>query len=326
MARGKEIRIYLAGGSVTGIRTVEVINWTGRGLLFPRNHIAELRDWDETKGSCVYFLFGHDDAEGKPLAYVGQTDDIVKRIQKHLKEKDYWNELVIFNSKDRNFNTAHVRYLEARLYEIAESTDRYRLTNKSQPRAPRLSRGEKDSMEEFLENIRLLIGTLGYKIVEPIVPSGSASSEDGGLPSVVDDPHAIIEYRFKGRGFDANGLKTDEGFVVLKGSMAKLTEAKSLKKGNQEQRKYMRYHTVETEDGYLFKSNVLFNSPSQAASVVAGAERNGWDVWKGVGGKSLRQREDEMAAFMEKTREALERLPKNLPQIIQKIQESKKSK
>lgn len=58
MIRGKSIRIYLADGTVTGIRHAEIVNWTGQGIACPRKKVSDLQHWEEAQKPGVYFLFG----------------------------------------------------------------------------------------------------------------------------------------------------------------------------------------------------------------------------------------------------------------------------
>ncbi len=44
MSRGTQLKIYLANGSVIGIRHAEIVNWTGQAIVIPRVHIKELND------------------------------------------------------------------------------------------------------------------------------------------------------------------------------------------------------------------------------------------------------------------------------------------
>src|SRR5687767_11665869 len=111
MPLGQSIRIYLADGTVTGIRHAEIINWTGQAIAAPRVRVPELATWSEAKRPGVYFLFGIAEDSGKPLAYIGEGENVYDRLQNHLGSKDYWNEVLLFSSKDENLTKAHVRYL-----------------------------------------------------------------------------------------------------------------------------------------------------------------------------------------------------------------------
>jgi hypothetical protein len=41
------------------------------------------------------------------------------RAGSHLRTKEFWTRVVFFTSKDDNITKAHVKYLEARLVELA---------------------------------------------------------------------------------------------------------------------------------------------------------------------------------------------------------------
>jgi hypothetical protein len=112
MPLGISIRVYLADGTVTGIRHAEVVNWTGQALSCPRLRIAELGEWDEARRPGVYLLFGTDDTSDRPAVYIGEAENVFDRLQSHLSQKDFWTEIVLFSNKDENLTKAHVRYLE----------------------------------------------------------------------------------------------------------------------------------------------------------------------------------------------------------------------
>ena len=38
----------------------------------------------------------------KDIIYIGEAENIIKRLSQHLNEKDYWNEAVVLISKDDN--------------------------------------------------------------------------------------------------------------------------------------------------------------------------------------------------------------------------------
>lgn len=309
MGRGKEIRIYLASGTVTGIRTAELINWTGIGLLFPRTHIGEIKEWPEATGCSVYFLFGKDEESGEPAAYIGQTDDMGTRIKKHATEKEFWNEVVFFTSKDSNFNAAHVKYLEARLCILATEAGRFHLANKAQPKIPELSRAEIDNMEKFLDNTRILIGAFGYKVIEPLISKKKHTADVIDDDSLEDDADIFFfEGKSKGKKWKARAAKTEEGMVLLSGSLLSNKGEESLKQGNVDHRRFIRFYIDEADNSWFLKHNILCSSPSQAAAVVCGAERNGWEVWKNSIGETLRQHEDKMLSREKQRRAALEEI------------------
>lgn len=112
-------------------------------------------------------MFGKNE-EGKQIVYVREAEIIFDRLKQHLSQKDFWNEVITFISKDENLNKAHIKYLENRLFGKAQRTNRYILENSSTPTKSSISESDIAEMEEFIENITLLTNTLGHKVFEEI--------------------------------------------------------------------------------------------------------------------------------------------------------------
>src|SRR5260370_36722906 len=83
-----------------------------------------------------------------------------------MTQKDFWHETIVFISKDENLNKAHIKYLENRLHDIAKSANRYKIENTNIPTQSSISESDTAEMEEYLENIKLLVNTLGHKVFE----------------------------------------------------------------------------------------------------------------------------------------------------------------
>jgi hypothetical protein len=58
--KGRTIRIYLADGGPTGVLTAEIINWTGKVIVAPREKLDEIARRDEVKRTGIYCLVGPD--------------------------------------------------------------------------------------------------------------------------------------------------------------------------------------------------------------------------------------------------------------------------
>jgi len=174
MSTGKTIRIYLADASVSGIRHAEIVNWTGQAISCPRTRFAELKEWPQVQRLGVYFLFGVDEDLGRDVLYIGEAEIVIDRVSSHISGKDFWSELVTFTSKDDNLTKGHVRYLEARLVQLASDAGRYVVKNATSPQLPSLPRADRDAMEEFIEGIRTLLGVLGHRALEPLTSRPAA--------------------------------------------------------------------------------------------------------------------------------------------------------
>ena len=294
---GKQIRIYLADGSPTGIRHAEVTNWTGQALTCPRSRFPELRDWDELKRPGVYFLFGTAEDSGEDAVYIGESEFVLDRVYSHLTGKEFWAEVIAFTSKDDNLTKGHVKYLESRLIQLATAAGRYRLTNAASPQLPSLPRADRDGMEEYLVSVRTLLGVLGHKVLEPYlirtIPAPAPSLPFMLNPAITQDavtlPLEILPpiassdvFCLRMGGLSAQATRTDEGLVVLAGSHAAAIVRDSLTGGYRALRERL-IHTgvlVPTNGKLQFARDQLFSSPSQAAAVIVGYSINGRDAWK----------------------------------------------
>lgn len=165
MTFGKTIKIFLIDGDPNGRMSCELSNWTGKAYKIPRIQIKDCKDRNDLDNTGVYLLFGKDQ-DGKDLVYIGEAETILKRLNQHLNQKDFWNETIVFISKDENLNKAHIKYLENRLHELAKKANRYNIENNNTPTQSSISEPDQAEMEEFLENIKMLVNTLGHKVFE----------------------------------------------------------------------------------------------------------------------------------------------------------------
>lgn len=102
-------------------------------------------------------------------------------------------------------------------------------------------------------------------------------------------------YHFSGKGAESHGYpvgkRQNPGFMVLAGSTANGVDAASLREAVIELREELLAKGVlePKEQGFLFTQDQLFNSPSLAASLVAGNNRSGLDAWHNSSGHTLKQ-------------------------------------
>ncbi len=161
----KTINIFLIDGYPNGRLSYELSNWSGKAYKIPRIKVKDCTDRPYLQNTGVYFLFGKGENETS-LVYIGEAESVIVRLNQHLNQKDFWNEGIIFLSKDENLNKAHIKYLENRLHDLAINAKRYEVINSKTPTQSSLSEPEKAEMEEFIENIKLLVNTLGHKLFD----------------------------------------------------------------------------------------------------------------------------------------------------------------
>ncbi len=117
------IKLFLVQGDAKRLRTAELSNWTGKAIAGPRSEFEDVLSREEAANSGVYFITGSEPEIGKTAVYVGEAESIRDRLRNHL-DKDFWNHVIFFISKDENLTKAHIRYLEGRLIEQAKKTGR----------------------------------------------------------------------------------------------------------------------------------------------------------------------------------------------------------
>lgn len=93
MTHGKSISLFLIDGTTNGVIACELFNWTGKGYKIPRNQLKTMSERDDLKKAGVYFLIGHDPETDQPMVYIGEAEEVFKRILQH-QETDFWTEVI----------------------------------------------------------------------------------------------------------------------------------------------------------------------------------------------------------------------------------------
>lgn len=292
--RGKNIQLFLMDGESGGRIKCTLANWTGVAYKIPRTELDKCKERDDLKQSGVYFLFGTSDETGKGVVYIGQAgarkngEGILNRLQEHKRnpEKDYWTEAIIFTTSNNSFGPTEISYLENRFCNLALEANRYEVKNGNDPTPGNITEEKESEMEEFIDYAKVIMGTLGHKLFEPI--SKTVSQAAKGTSAILKDHSNLhLERTIKKIGkVEADGSQTSEGFVVFKGSHISLADDNTIPAVIKERRK----NALIDEQGVL-QEDMLFTSPSYAAMFVIGKSANGLTSWKTADGKTLKSLE-----------------------------------
>lgn len=274
------VRIFLAKGSPTSVRTAEISNWTGKAVAGPRSQIEDMLNREEAVKPGVYFLSGINPETGRERVYIVEAEVIRNRIKGHM-DRDFWKSLVFFVSKDENLTKAHIKYLEGKLIETARSIGRFEIEN-AQASGSHLPESDAADMDVFFSRMEQLLPILGQEFLKPVVKNE------------VNKKSSLLFCEIK--GVKATGRQTDNGFVVLKGAEAVLSERPSTQRYQYAAnlRATLRSDGIleEKSDRLIFASDYEFSSPSAAAAVIHGGQVNGLIAWKDVRGVTLKEQEE----------------------------------
>lgn len=281
--KAKSINLFLMDGEPTGRIKSTIANWTGVAYKLPRMSIEKCKDRIDLSQSGVYFLLGMEEEKG--VVYIGQAgvrknnDGILCRLLEHKRnvDKSYWNEAIVLTTSNNSFGPTEISYLENRFYNLATEANRVEVKNNVEPTAGNITEEKECELEEFIESAKVLVGTLGYRFLEPLVAETPEENVDGKIL------YLTRKSKKSGKEIKAMCRQTNEGFVVLKGSMIEIIDSESIPKWLEEKRKLMKV----SSDGIL-QENVAANSPSYAAGIVIGGHVNGPSTWKNIDGKTLR--------------------------------------
>ena len=293
--RGKSINLFLMDGKSSGCIKCTLANWTGIVYKIPRTELDNCKGRKELSQSGVYFLFGTSDLTGDNFVYIGQAgirkngEGLLFRLQEHKRstDKDYWTEAVVFTTSNNSFGPTEISYLENKFCNLAKDAKRYIIKNGNEPNSGNITEEKESELEEFIDYARIVMGTLGHKIFEPLTET-KAQCDPVDLTRCGDSLLFLKrKSRKSGVMIEASCRQTSEGFVVLAGSHIETIDSESIPTTIKELRK----KAAINEQGIL-QENMLFSSPSYAASFVIGGHVNGLVVWKTSGGITLKDIEN----------------------------------
>ena len=120
-----------------------------------------------------------------------------------------------------------------------------------------ISESNRAEMDEFISNLIMMVNTLGHKLFKEIKDHSDSTNSD-------------IWYINAVRGANAKGVQTQEGFVVLRdfkianSTVDSFSESLTIKRDD-----LIQSNKVQIiNDEYVVMEDLLFSSPSLAATIV----------------------------------------------------------
>jgi len=248
----KTIQIFLPGGNPSGIRIAEITTRIVQAIEVPRKLLPEFLAMPESSQVALYFLFGESDDESDNQVYIGQTSDLRSRLPDHNKKKDFWQRAVVVISRTQNLTQTHALFLEWRSIERCRETGRYADENGNAGSRPFTPAPLEADCIEIFDTTQTLLATLGYPVFDQLTTASPV------------EEHDIFYCRSSGcRG---RGQYTEEGFVVLEGSVGRLENVLSIKENAVGAMRQRLLDTgVMTPDGdrVIFQKTTCFAHPAR---------------------------------------------------------------
>jgi len=195
------IRVFVADGDPEGMRLVDRMNWTGVGVVFPRERWQTARSRAEISRTGVYILVGYKEGdEDLPTLYIGEGDAVRDRIDSHAQTKEFWEHGYVFTTSNNGLNKAHVRWLERELIQQSKKAGRSKLDNGTAPSEPPLSEVDRADSRAFLREILQILPIMGLHAFEGLKPVATphapvATPSVGGLvavPPAASSPNDVV--------------------------------------------------------------------------------------------------------------------------------------
>ena len=198
-----------------------------------RNDINEYRETLNGRYS-LYFLFGNEHVNRIRSTYIGQTQDIVSRLSKHIKEKDFWECAVIFSGIEEKYNKSQIQYLEyISIKKVIECGNASILENCQIPKEPYLNGNDINKTNEIFKDVMFLIEFAGFfpfrktnlfdmseiknenshNVIKRITNEYYRIPHEEYDEGIVSD--RMISYEAKGKDYNASAIEKGDEVMIM---------------------------------------------------------------------------------------------------------------
>jgi hypothetical protein len=134
-------------------------------------------------------------------------EGILYRLQehKHNPDKDYWTEAVVFTTSNNSFGPTEISCLENRFTNMAVAARRYQVKNGNEPTPGNITEEKESELEEFIDYAKIVMGTLGHKVFEPLTDSKQPKWQDRQRRRRGDKIYRLPRGRYSAGGRGGNG-------------------------------------------------------------------------------------------------------------------------
>ena len=161
------VRIFLADGTVDGVKVIAKSKWTGRGVVLPRVLLAAELSREELQAPGIIILIGPTQENDRPTLLIEAAAAVAERLQQLAVEQENWDWALVSTAKKEPLSPASTTYLAARLQQLAAAAKRAELLSLAPVVLPELAAAEQDAAEAYLEHLAMICPLLGLTAFEP---------------------------------------------------------------------------------------------------------------------------------------------------------------
>lgn len=188
------IYTYLHNDDLNGSRIVSMDDCMCKLYTIMRDDSDFMKDFEkDLQSPALYILVNRDESK----AYIGETDDFIKRISHHIIQKDFWKEVLVFlGTNEGTLSKTEVQYLEYLALEKAKTAHSYDLSENTQGgKIPHMNVMQKGKTDKFFKYVQFLAKFVECGIFEN--RSNNESSKPKVLPSSVSLTSADLKETVK---------------------------------------------------------------------------------------------------------------------------------
>lgn len=209
------IYTYLHNDDLNGSRIVSMDDCMCKLYNIMRDDSDFMKDFErDLQSPALYILINKDDSK----AYIGETDDFIKRIAQHITKKDFWHEVMVFlGTNEDTLSKTEVQYLEYLALEKAKQVKSYDLSENTQAgKIPHMNVMQKGKTDKFFKYVQFLAKFVGCDIFEKRPNVILRTSLEAVQPKVIPADVGITQEDLKGRvmlSLNGQGKYTKREFV-----------------------------------------------------------------------------------------------------------------
>lgn len=277
------IYTYLHNDDLKGSRFVSMDGGMCRLYDIRRDDAAFFKDFSkELQRPALYVLLN----QATRKAYIGETDDFMKRITQHMIHKEFWDEVIVYLDKNEDtISKTEVQYLEYLAYNKAIESKSFDVSENTQsPKLPHMNVIQKSKTENFFQNVQFLTQFVGCDIfIKKSHSRAIASKKEQAAGG-----ERIFYCKHKESVAKGYFIKETNEFVILAGSELRSGVRPSMQPSLVAKRAQFIAELCDTVNGLsVLRTDYTATSPSIAGSLILGRNTNGWTKWKDAEGKTL---------------------------------------